>query len=120
HRRSRTVLRVRQTRRQEDSMAINETKLNELVGRALGDMGAGFTAPLIVIGDQLGLYKTLAQEAATPAELAKRTGTHERYIREWLGNQAASGYVQYDAASGKYSMSEEQALAFAQEGSPAF
>src|ERR1043165_6384487 len=101
-------------------MAIDETKLNELMGRALGDMGAGFSAPLIVIGDQLGLYKELSKSPATPAELAQRTGTAERYIREWLANQAAGGYVQYDAASGRYSMSEEQSLALAQDDSPAF
>ena len=101
-------------------MAINEAKLNELVGRAVGDMGAGFTAPLIVIGDQLGLYKALSTGPATPAELAQRAGCAERYIREWLANQAASGYVQYDAASGRYWMTEEQSFALAQEGSPAF
>jgi len=71
-------------------------------------------------GDHLGLYRELAAGEATPAELAKRTGTTERYVREWLANQAAGGYVQYDAPSGRYSMTEEQAFALAQEGSPAF
>ena len=101
-------------------MAIDETKLNEFMGHAVGDIGAALSAALVVVGDKLGLYKALANGAATPAELAKRTGTVERYVREWLNNQAAGGYVTYDPASGRYSMTEEQQLALAQEGSPAF
>ena len=101
-------------------MAIDETKLNEFMGKAVGDIGAALSAALVVLGDRLGLYKALAQGPATPAELAKRTGTVERYVREWLGNQAAGGYVHYDAKSGSYSLPEEQALALAVEGSPAF
>jgi 2-polyprenyl-3-methyl-5-hydroxy-6-metoxy-1,4-benzoquinol methylase len=101
-------------------MAIDETKLNEFMGRAVGDIGAALSAALVVIGDKLGLYKALATGAATPTELAKRTGTVERYVREWLNNQAAGGYVTYDPTSGSYSMTEEQQLALAQEGSPAF
>lgn len=101
-------------------MAIDEAKLNEFMGRAVGDMGSALSAALVWVGDQLGLYKALAEGPATPAELARRTGTSERYLREWLANQAAGAYVQYDAVSGRYSMSEEQAFALAQEGSPAF
>jgi 2-polyprenyl-3-methyl-5-hydroxy-6-metoxy-1,4-benzoquinol methylase len=101
-------------------MAINEQKLNEFMGKAVGDMGAAFSAALVVIGDRLGLYKALAEEASTPAELARRTGTIERYVREWLNNQAAGGYVTYDPESGRYALPEEQALALAVEGSPAF
>jgi 2-polyprenyl-3-methyl-5-hydroxy-6-metoxy-1,4-benzoquinol methylase len=101
-------------------MAIDETKLNEFMGKAVGDIGAALSAALVGVGDRLGLYKALATGAATPAELAKRTGTVERYVREWLNNQAAGGYVQYDAKSGTYSLPEEQALALAVEGSPAF
>jgi SAM-dependent methyltransferase len=101
-------------------MAINEQKLNEFMGKAVGDMGAAFSAALVVIGDRLGLYKALAEAASTPAELAKRTGTIERYVREWLNNQAAGGYVSYDPKSGRYALPEEQALALAVEGSPAF
>src|SRR5437762_8074799 len=101
-------------------MAIDEAKLNEFMGRAVGDIGAALSAALVVVGDKLGLYKALAMGPSTPAELAKRTGTVERYVREWLNNQAAGGYVTYDTASSRYSLTEEQQLALAQEGSPAF
>jgi hypothetical protein len=102
-------------------MAINEQKLHELLGKGVSDFGATFHAALISIGDKLGLYKGLAAGGAqTPSELAKRTGTTERYVREWLCSQAAGGYVMYDAASGKFSLSEEQAFALADDNSPAF
>jgi 2-polyprenyl-3-methyl-5-hydroxy-6-metoxy-1,4-benzoquinol methylase len=102
-------------------MAINEQKLNEFLGKAIVDFGATFHAALINIGDKLGLYKGLAAGGRqTPGELAKRTGTSERYVREWLCSQAAGGYVSYDAASGKFYLSEEQAFALADENSPAF
>ena len=102
-------------------MAINEQKLHELLGKGISDFGATFHAALIAIGDKLGLYKALAAGGAqTPAELAKRTGTTERYVREWLCSQAAGGYVTYDPASGKFSLSEEQAFALADDNSPAF
>ena len=75
----------------------------------------------MVIGDRLGLYRALAGHGpATPAELAARTRTHERYVREWLNAQAASGYVHYSPGSGRYALTAEQALVFAQEDSPAF
>lgn len=102
-------------------MAINEAKLNEFMGKAVGDIGAAMSATLVLIGDKLGLYKAMAHAGPmTSAELAKKTGTGERYIREWLPNQAAGGYVTYDAATGKYTLPEEQAFALADEGSPAF
>jgi 2-polyprenyl-3-methyl-5-hydroxy-6-metoxy-1,4-benzoquinol methylase len=102
-------------------MAINPDKLNEFLGKAVVDFGATFNAALIRIGDKLGLYKALlAGGAQTPGELAKRTGTTERYVREWLSAQAAGGYVTYDPAFGKFSLSEEQAFAMADETSPAF
>ena len=101
-------------------MAIDEAKLNAFMGKAVGDIGAALSAALVVIGDKLGLYKALAESAATPGELAKRTGTVERYVREWLNNQAAGGYVTYHPPTGRYSLPEEQALALAVEGSPAF
>lgn len=102
-------------------MAINEAKLNEFLGKAVVDMGAAMSAALVVVGDRLGLYKALAGAGeVTSADLAKKTGTGERYIREWLLNQAAGGYVNYNPKSGKYSMSEEQAAALADETSPAF
>lgn len=73
---------------------------------------------MISIGDELGLYRQLAEGPATPAELAKRSATNERYIREWLANQAAGGYVEYEAATGMYSLSEEQALCLADPNGP--
>jgi len=102
-------------------MPINEAKLNEFMGKALGDMGAAASATMVLIGDKLGLYKTMMKSGAvTPAKLAKLTGTSERYIREWLNNQAAGGYVTYDPTSGEYTLPPEQAFALAEEGSPAF
>jgi 2-polyprenyl-3-methyl-5-hydroxy-6-metoxy-1,4-benzoquinol methylase len=102
-------------------MAINQDKLHEFLGRAITDFGATFTAALIQIGDRLGLYKALAAGGhQTAAELAKRTGTTERYVREWLSNQAASGYVSYDSATSKFYLSEEQAFAMADDTSPVF
>jgi len=101
--------------------AIDEQALNELLGRAIGDMGAVSLAPLVLIGDELGLYRVLAANGPlTSAELARRTHTSERYVREWLNAHAASGYVQYLADSGRYQMTAEQALLFADENSPAF
>lgn len=99
-------------------MAINEEKLNAFLGKAVGDMGAAFSSILVLLGDELGLYKALAKERLTPAELAQRTGTNERYMREWLGNQAAGGYVEFDATSGKYHLSEEQAACLADPAGP--
>ena len=101
-------------------MAINEDKLNEFMARFVGDIGAVMHAATVAVGDQLGLYKALAEGPATAEELARRTQTDARYLREWLSAQAASGYVQYDPASQRFSMTEEQAFALAQEGSPAF
>jgi 2-polyprenyl-3-methyl-5-hydroxy-6-metoxy-1,4-benzoquinol methylase len=102
-------------------MAINQDKLYEFLGKAINDFGAVFNAALVRIGDKLGLYKALASGGPqTPAELAKRTGTSERYLREWLSAQAAGGYVTYTPANGKFHLSEEQAFAMADENSPAF
>ena len=96
-------------------------KLHEFVMRAVGEMGAAMNAALIVIGDKLGLYKAMSGAGPmTSAELAKKTGTAERYVREWLASQAAGGFVTYDAASGKYTLPPEQALALADETSPVF
>ena len=102
-------------------MSINQDKLHEFLGKAIVDFGATFNAALIRIGDKLGLYKELAKSGPqTPGELAKATGTSERYIREWLSEQAAGGYVTYNAANGKFHLSEEQAFAMADEASPVF
>jgi SAM-dependent methyltransferase len=100
---------------------IDEGKLNDFMARFVGDLGATLSAALVVIGDRLGLYRAMAAGGPLDAaELALRTGTEARYVREWLSNQAAGGYVTYDAASERFSLSPEQAFALAQEGSPAF
>jgi 2-polyprenyl-3-methyl-5-hydroxy-6-metoxy-1,4-benzoquinol methylase len=102
-------------------MAIDPEKFQELAQKMVGDMGVAFGAALVLIGDRLGLYKALEEMGpATPDELAARTGTFERYIREWLAAQASAGYVSYDAGAKRYFMSEEQAMAFANENSPLF
>ena len=102
-------------------LAPDETKLNDFMNKAVGDMGAAINASLIAIGDRLGLYKAMADGAwMTSTEVARKTGTAERYVREWLNAQAAGGYVSYDAASGKYSLSPEQAFALANEDSPVY
>lgn len=96
-------------------------KLDALVGRLVGDVGASITGALIVLGDQLGLYKAMADgKPVTSQELAAKTGCKERYVREWLAGQAAADYVQYDEESDSFSLSPEQAMAFAEEDSPAF
>lgn len=99
-------------------MAINQERLNAFLGKAVTDLGAAVGAVMILIGDELGLYRELAKGPLTSAELASRTGTHERYIREWLASQAAGGYAQYDAATGKYSLNEEQELCLANPHGP--
>lgn len=101
-------------------MAINEQKLNDFMGRFVGDLGAVMHAATVVVGDQLGLYKALGNGPSSVEELARRTSTDPRYLREWLSAQAASGYVEYDAATQMFSLNEEQAFALAEEGSPAF
>jgi SAM-dependent methyltransferase len=100
---------------------LDQTKLDEFMGRFVGDLGAALSAALVVIGDKLGLYKAMAgADPVTPEELAQRTGTDARYVREWLCNQAAGGYVSYDPVGERFFLSPEQALALAEEGSPAF
>jgi 2-polyprenyl-3-methyl-5-hydroxy-6-metoxy-1,4-benzoquinol methylase len=90
----------------------DETKLHAFMERVVGDMGAAMHAALIVIGDKLGLYKAMVDaEPVTPAELAQETGTAERYVREWLNANAASGFVTYDSATDRYTLPAEQAFA---------
>ena len=101
-------------------MAIDEAKLNAFMGRFVGDIGAVLHAATVVVGDQLGLYKALAAGPMTAEDLAAAAATDARYTREWLSAQAASGYVQYDPESRRFSMSEEQVLALTVEGGPAF
>lgn len=93
-------------------MAIDQAKLNALLGRAVVDIGANFHAALVITGDKLGLFRAMRELGPTvPADLAKRTGTHERYIREWLSAMAAGGYITYESATEEFSLSEEQAVA---------
>jgi SAM-dependent methyltransferase len=100
---------------------INEDKMNAFLGKVVGDFGASLGSSLAYLGQKLGLYKAIAAAGSvTPAELAAQTNTNERYVKEWLINQAAGGYVDYDAASGKYSLSPEQAVALTEENSPFF
>ena len=101
-------------------MAIDEAKLNDFMGQFGHDFGAAMHAATIVVGDQLGLYKALAEGPGTAEELAKRTQTDPRYLREWLSAQAASGYVRYQPEGERFSLSAEQAFALADESSPAF
>ena len=94
------------------SPAIDQSKLNAFMGQAVQDMGAAMHAALVVIGDKLGLYKAMAGAGPlTPAELAQKTSTDERYVREWLNANAAGGYVTYDAALKTFTLPPEQALA---------
>jgi len=87
----------------------------------VGDLGAAMSAPLILLGEELGLYKAMANAGPmTSSELAQRTGTHERCVREWLAGQAASGYVSYDQQSKTYYLAPEQALVLAREDGPAY
>jgi SAM-dependent methyltransferase len=95
-------------------------KLNAFVGQFVGDLGATVHAGMVVIGEKLGLYKALAGGAMTSAELAAKTNTDERYVREWLASQAAGGYVTYDQKAESFSLSEEQAFTLANEDSPAY
>ena len=100
--------------------AINMDKLNTFVGQFVTDLGAAVHAGMVVIGEKLGLYKALAVGPMTPAQLASRTLTDERYVREWLSSQAAGGYVTYDERAKKFSLSQEQAFALVNEDSPAY
>jgi 2-polyprenyl-3-methyl-5-hydroxy-6-metoxy-1,4-benzoquinol methylase len=102
-------------------MTLDSNKLDAFVHKAVGDVGAALSSILVVIGDRLGLWKAMAKGGAvTAAELAQRTETSERYIREWLDAQASAGYVTYDPATRKYALTPEQATVLADESSPAF
>lgn len=89
---------------------VDDAKLNDFLGQMIADLGGAANAPLMVIGDKLGLYRTLAASGPiSSADLATRTGTAERFLREWLAAQAAAGYVVYDPVTDTYAMSPEQA-----------
>jgi SAM-dependent methyltransferase len=98
---------------------IDEAKLEAFMGQAVTDMGAVISAPLFVIGEKLGLYKAMAGAGPLSSqEVAERAGVAERSVREWLRNQAAGGYIEYDPESERYALPDEQALALADEDSP--
>ncbi len=100
---------------------VNQARLEQFLGQAIGDIGAAMHAVLVLMGDKLGLYKAMAGAGAlAPEELAAKTGTDARYVREWLNANAAAGYVRYDAAARKYELPAEQAFALAIEDSPVF
>jgi SAM-dependent methyltransferase len=100
---------------------VDEAKLEDFMGKVVNDLGATESTVLVIIGDKLGLYKAMADsKPVTPAELASRTETTERYVREWLSNQAAGGYISYDPNTAKYTLLPEQAMALANENSPVF
>jgi len=100
--------------------AVDMNKLNAFIGQFVTDLGAAVHSGMVVIGDKLGLYKALAERPMTPVELARKTQTDERYLREWLASQAAGGYITYDEDTGKFGLSEEQAFTLAKEDSPAY
>jgi SAM-dependent methyltransferase len=105
----------------EQPIAIDMDKLMGFVFKAVDEVGATLNTALVVMGDRLGLYRALAGAGPlTPAELAERTGTTERYLREWLNAQAAGAYVDYDPDSGRYSLPAEHAAALTDESSPAY
>src|SRR5436305_14924731 len=100
---------------------IDQARLDEFMGRFVGDLGAAMSAALVVIGDRLGLYRAMGDgQPVSASELAQRTDTDPRYVREWLANQAAGGYVSYEPDGEEFFLAPEQSLALAQEGSPAF
>ncbi|HUI27476.1 MAG TPA: class I SAM-dependent methyltransferase [Candidatus Kryptonia bacterium] len=103
-----------------EASTIDAAKLEGFVHKALGDIGSALTASLVVVGDKLGLYRAMADAGAvTAAELAARTSTTERSVREWLAAQAAAGYVDYDATTRRYSLPAEHAIALSDEQNPA-
>ncbi len=99
---------------------LDMDKLNAFLGQFVSDLGAAVHAGMVVIGEKLGLYKALAKGPMSSSELAAATQTDERYLREWLASQAAGGYITFDAAGNKFSLTEEQAFALAKEDSPAY
>jgi SAM-dependent methyltransferase len=105
----------------EEARSVDEEKLMQFVFRAVDEVGATLNAALVVMGDKLGLYRAMADAGPlTPEELASRTGTTERYVREWLNAQAAGGYVEYEPDGGRYELAPEQAVALTDDSSAAY
>ena len=99
---------------------LDQDRLDGFLGRFVGDLGATIAAGAVVVGHRLGLYRALAEGPATPDELAARTGTVPRYVAEWLRGQAAGGYVEYDAATGAFWLTAEQAFALTDPDGPVY
>jgi len=104
-----------------DTSVIDQTKLEAFAMHAIGDIAAAYTGVMVSLGSKLGLYKALTGARPSSAkEVASRAGCAERYVREWLNAQAASGYIGYHAISDTYELSPEQAMVLADEDSPAY
>src|ERR1700691_1655595 len=104
----------------DEGAQLDEGKLQDFVFRVVGEVGATLNTALVVMGDKLGLSRTMAGAGPmTPGELAERTGTAERYVREWLNAQAAGDFVSYDPDTGRYTLPPEQAVAFTDADRPA-
>ena len=100
---------------------LDEAALEQFVHQAVGDLGAAISGLMVHLGDRLGFYRAMAGAGPlTPGDVATLTGTKERYVREWLSNQAAGGYVAYDAEEGTFELGAEQALVLADDKSPVF
>src|SRR5689334_18246735 len=102
------------------AVSVDMNKLNAFIGQFVTDLGAAVHSGMVVIGEKLGLYKALASGPMTSAQLAAKTETDERYLREWLASQAAGGYITYDANNDTFSLTAEQAFTLALEDSPAY
>jgi SAM-dependent methyltransferase len=111
-----------------NSLNIDNTLLQDFLGKVMSDLGGVYGAVLVYVGDKLGLYKAMAEAqkegggvgSMTSEELASKTGTIERCVREWLGNQAAGGYVKYDPLTQKYSLPKENAMVLVDENSTVY
>ena len=102
-------------------VAVDEIKLQEFIGKVVNEWGAAEGALITFVGDRLGLFKAMAGAGElTPEELAKKTGTHPRIIKEWLASQAAGGFITYNRVNGTYTLPEEHAFALTDENSPAY
>src|SRR5262249_4511010 len=111
---------ARLTNPKEDTMqTLDESRIEEFAGQIATEIAAALNAALVTVGDQLGLYRAMADaQPITAAELAARTNTHERYVREWLNAQAAGGFVTYDSDEDAYTLPAEHAFILADESSP--
>src|SRR5271170_4085117 len=105
----------------EIGMAVDEAKMGAFMGKMVGELGAAMQVALVLVGDRLGLYKAMSGAGPlTSSQLAAKTGTDERYVREWLNANAAGEFVMYDSQAKTYTLPNEQAMALAVEDSPFF